>query len=142
MLDDFGLKPALEWLVRDVSRRANIPIDLTVDGDIDTLEDRYRTCIYRAVQEALTNCLRHSRATHIRISIVGRPTGLEVRVIDNGVGIDVARRRGLGLRGIEERVKELHGTMTVRSAPGAGTTLALSLPVVPAAEDHLARAAG
>ncbi len=142
MLDDLGLKPALEWLVRDVSRRANIPIDLTVDGDIDTLEDRYRTCIYRAVQEALTNCLRHSRATHIRISIVGRPTGLEVRVIDNGVGIDVARRRGLGLRGIEERVKELHGTMTVRSAPGAGTTLALSLPVVPAVEDHLARAAG
>lgn len=144
MLDDFGLQPALEWLVRDVSRRSQLAIDLHVHGEIDGLEDQYRTCVYRVVQEALTNCVRHSRASRVQVTIKGTPDALDVSIVDDGVGFDRARHRGgLGLRGMVERVKELHGTVTVLTAPNAGTTVRLSLPLrATAVEDRLARAAG
>ena len=144
MLDDFGLQPALEWLVRDVSRRSTLDIDLRVNGHIDALEDQCRTCVYRVVQEALTNCVRHSEASRVQITISGTSDTLEVSIVDDGNGFDQLRHRdGLGLRGIVERVKELHGTVTVLSAPDAGTTVCLSLPIrTTQLEDHLARAAG
>src|SRR5690349_14313808 len=69
MLDDFGLQPALEWHVRDFRRRFNIPVDLTVGGEIDTLPDPYRTAIYRIVQEALTNCARHAQAHRVEVVV-------------------------------------------------------------------------
>ena len=145
MLDDFGLQPALEWLVRDVSRRSLIAIDLDVDGNIDELDEQVRTCVYRAVQEALTNCVRHAGAQKVEISIAGTPKALTVSIVDDGKGFNPSARQhgGLGLRGIEERVKELHGKLTVHSAPDAGTTVKLSLPIRQTIkEDRLARAAG
>ena len=79
-----------------------------------SLPDRYRTCIYRSIQEALTNCVRHARPHTINVNVTGHGDYLDVAVHDDGVGFDAARRRnGLGLRGIEERVKELDGTMTI-----------------------------
>jgi signal transduction histidine kinase len=144
MLDDFGLQPALEWHVRDLTRRYGIDVELNVNGDLDVLPDQYRTCVYRAIQEALTNCVRHARARSIRVGVTGHSDRLDVTVSDDGIGFDPARRRdGLGLRGIEERVKELHGSMSIRAAAGAGTTLAIHLPL-PASmrETPLARAAG
>lgn len=141
MLDDFGLRPALEWHVRDFTRRYGVPVQLHVDGEFDTLPDHYRTCVYRVVQEALTNCIRHARAGRIEVSVSGRADSLDLTVTDDGVGFDVVRRRnGLGLRGIEERVRELEGMVTIRSSKGAGTTLMVRLPL--RAEVALARAAG
>jgi len=145
MLDDFGLQPALEWLVRDVSRRSLITIDLDVDGNVDELDEQVRTCVYRSVQEALTNCVRHAGAQKVEISIAGTPKALTVSIVDDGKGFNPSARQhgGLGLRGIEERVKELHGKLTVHSAPDAGTTVKLSLPIRQTImEDRLARAAG
>jgi signal transduction histidine kinase len=144
MLDDFGLQPALEWHVRDLTRRYGLDIELTVDGDLDVLPDRYRTCVYRAIQEALTNCVRHARAHSVRVAVSGDADRLDVSVTDDGIGFDPSRRRdGLGLRGIEERVKELHGTMSIRDAAGAGTRLEIHLPLpVSVREAPLARAAG
>lgn len=140
MLDDFGLQPALEWHVRDLSRRCGVLIGLTMEGDFDALSDRQRTCVYRVVQEALTNCVRHSRARRIDVSIVGGAKGLQMSVRDDGVGIDPSRRRlGLGLRGIEERVRELGGVVNIKSSPGAGTTLTASLPTS-ALDSEIARA--
>jgi signal transduction histidine kinase len=144
MLDDFGLQPALEWHVRDFISRYGVNVDLKVDGNFDLLPDRYRTCVYRAVQEALTNCVRHARAQSITVTVSGGSGRLDVSVTDDGVGFDTAQRRdGLGLRGIEERVKELHGATTIGSVAGKGTTLAIHLPL-PAQETEvpLARAAG
>ena len=69
MLDDFGLQPALEWLARDFTRRSNVPVELHVFGALDALGEQHRTCIYRVVQEALTNCVRHARATAIRVHV-------------------------------------------------------------------------
>jgi signal transduction histidine kinase len=146
MLDDFGLQPALEWHVRDVARRYGVDVELRAHGDFDLLPDRHRTCVYRAIQEALTNCVRHAKAKAITVSLTGNSAGLDVSVTDDGIGFDAGRRRdGLGLRGIEERVKELDGTMTITGAAGRGTTLTIHLPVpavVPAGELTLARVAG
>ena len=141
MLDDFGLQPALEWLARDFTRRSHVPVALRVSGGLDALGDQQRTCIYRVVQEALTNCVRHARATEIRVTVDTDVDGISVSVSDNGVGLDPQRRAaGFGLRGIEERVRELGGTISMASGAGQGATLAIRLPL--AMERSLARAAG
>ncbi len=144
MLDDLGLQPALEWHVRDLTRRYGVDVELTACGDFDALPDRYRTCVYRAIQEALTNCIRHAEARSIKVTVTGHDDRLDVSVTDDGIGLDPARRRdGLGLRGIEERVKELHGIMTIGGTAGEGTTLTISLPLsARLTEVPLARAAG
>ena len=141
MLDDFGLQPALEWLTRDFTRRSNVPVELQVTGSLETLSDQHRTCIYRVVQEALTNCVRHARATAIGVVVRAREETIDVSVSDDGIGLDPSRRAaGFGLRGIEERVRELGGTITLLSAAGQGATLSIKLPIVK--EQPLARAAG
>jgi signal transduction histidine kinase len=142
--DHLGLQPALEWHVRDVIEQYNVGVELTVSGDLDVLPDRYRTCAYLAIQEALTNCVRHAHAECIQVLVTGRENRLGVSVSDDGIGFEPERRDdGLGLRGIEERVKELNGAMTVSSIPGAGTTLSIHLPLpVAERESRLARAAG
>ncbi len=144
MLDDFGLQPALEWLVRDFGRRVGVPVELTVNGDFDLLPEQHRTCVYRSVQEALTNCVRHARAAHIAVSVSRQADSLAVSIADDGVGFNPAQRAGgLGLRGIEERVRDLHGVLSIRSAAGAGTTLTLKVPLLAdAPEVAHARAAG
>ena len=141
MLDDFGLQPALEWLTRDFTRRSNVPVELQITGALDALSDQHRTCIYRVVQEALTNCVRHARATAIAVTIRAREDTIDVSVSDDGIGLNPSRRAaGFGLRGIEERVRELGGNITLLSAAGQGATLSIKLPV--AKEQPLARAAG
>jgi len=144
MLDDFGLRAALEWLVRDVTRRSGVDVDLKIDGHLDTLPEQIQTCVYRSIQEALTNCVRHAQARTIVVSVSGPERGLDVSVVDDGVGFDWRQRRdGLGLRGIEERVKELDGVVAITSRPGRGTQLTMHLPVqAPNTEVQLARAAG
>ena len=130
MLDDFGLQPALEWHVRDFNRRYGLNVDLTVDGDIDGLPDHYRTCVYRVVQEALTNCVKHASARSIHVRLKRVDGSLAVAVMDDGVGLKQDERRsGLGLRGIEERVRDLGGTFSIDSTPGAGTSLFVKLPL-------------
>lgn len=130
MLDDFGLQPALEWLTRDFTRRSNVPVELVVSGPLDALSDQHRTCIYRVVQEALTNCVRHARASAITVSVYAQPDSIAVTVSDDGVGLASTRpATGFGLRGIEERVRELGGGITLESAPGRGAALAITLPI-------------
>jgi signal transduction histidine kinase len=130
MLDDFGLQPALEWHVRDVARRSGVPVMLRMEGDFERLTEPHRTCVYRVVQEALTNCVKHARATRIDVTVSDTDRELIVTITDDGVGIDPAKRAGgLGLRGIEERVRELGGTTRLRSDPGRGTSVTIRLPL-------------
>jgi len=146
MLDDFGLQAAIEWHARDFMRRYAVDVELSVEGDVDALPEKYRTCVYRVIQEAMTNCARHANASFIRVEMKAEGRILHVRVADNGVGVDPTRRRtGFGLRGIEERVKELGGTIAVtRQTPKGGTLLAVHIPLPGAhgEEDALARLAG
>ena len=145
MLDDFGLQPALEWHARDFTRRYGLPVHLNVAGVLGDLPDDYKTCIYRVVQEALTNCVRHAAASCIRVTVTGHPDGLDVTVVDDGIGFDVERRKpGLGLRGIQERVRDLGGQVEIRSVKGAGTSLLIRLPAHDARHEEVtfARIAG
>ena len=130
MLDDFGLAPALEWQGREFSRHTGVPAVVTVDGTLDDLPDAHRTCIYRVVQEALTNCAKHACAKNVSVSVHGRENQLEAVIQDDGVGFNSASRTGgLGLLGIEERVQELDGRLRILSRPGKGTTLRVQIPI-------------
>jgi signal transduction histidine kinase len=145
MLDDLGLEPALAWQTRDFARRYNVPVNLNVEGDLERLPDPHRTCVFRVVQEALTNCAKHSAATHIDISVVGNGDQLDVSVSDNGIGLSqTAGHTGLGLTGIKERVKEMHGSTLIQTRTGGGTVLRITLPIPPSPdteEPHVARRA-
>jgi signal transduction histidine kinase len=143
MLDDLGLQAALEWHVRDFMSRYPLKVDLKMAGEFDRLPDSHRTCVYRVAQEALTNCVRHADAHHVTIDINTTDGGLVLSVRDDGVGLDPSYRgRGLGLIGIEERVKELGGTVAISRAGASGTVVAVTLPVPsPMPEALLARAA-
>ena len=112
MLDELGLGSALRWQGREFSRRSGVPVMVQIDGDLDGLPETHRTCIYRIVQEALTNCAKHAQANNIRISLYGRPDWIRLSIQDDGIGFDPgeATARGLGLIGIQERVRELEGT--------------------------------
>jgi signal transduction histidine kinase len=130
MLDDVGLEAALEWHVRDFMARYAVAVDLKMVGDFTQLPEKHRTCVYRVVQEALTNCARHAEAKHIEIDVAAVGAELRLTVIDDGIGLSAApRRKGLGLRGIDERVKELNGGMTISRRGGGGTALVVSLPL-------------
>jgi two-component system sensor histidine kinase UhpB len=117
-----------------------------VTGDLSRLPEAHATCVYRVVQEALTNCARHSSATQVRISVDGLQEQLSVAIVDNGVGIPPhGRKNGLGLRGIEERVRDLGGTADIHSTAGVGTSLTIRIPLPheqPIEEVDLARIAG
>jgi signal transduction histidine kinase len=144
MLDDFGLEAALAWHARDFMRRYAIDVELTVKGDADALPDKYRTCVYRVIQEAMTNCARHARASRIGVVCSTDDQHLHVSIADDGVGFEQADpRRGFGLRGIEERVKELHGTVTINRRAGGGTMISAQIPLPAVREEAaLARLAG
>jgi signal transduction histidine kinase len=132
MLDDMGLQPTLEWQARDFTRRYNVPVELEVSGNLDGLTDQQRTCVYRVIQEALTNCSRHSRAAHVWIAVHAAAHELEVSVTDDGIGMAPDRRQaGLGLRGIQERVRELGGDAQITNALKHGTVLTVRLPLEP-----------
>jgi signal transduction histidine kinase len=131
MLDDLGLEPALQWQGREFSRHTGVPASVQVAGNLEELTDAQRTCIYRVVQEALTNCARHAHANSVLVSL--QPQGDQVVVVvqDDGTGFDVASRAqgGLGLLGMQERVAELDGHLNIASAPDKGTTIRVELPI-------------
>ena len=129
MLDDLGLIPALEWQAREVSRRTGIKVEVHADNVPDSLPDDVRTCIYRVVQEALHNVSRHSGAKAVVITVRNVDGSLSLSVADDGRGFDPERTRGMGMLGIEERIRQLGGQFEVQSAPGKGTTLRSTLPI-------------
>ncbi|MBI4464794.1 MAG: hypothetical protein HY647_08840 [Acidobacteria bacterium] len=133
MLDDLGLVPALEWYVRNFSRRSGIPVHLNTDRLLGRLPEEWETCIYRTVQEALTNTMRHSEATEVLIELQRADGSVVLIVEDNGQGFEFASpAAGLGLMGMSERARELGGTLSVESKQQAGTRIRIQLPLPPA----------
>ena len=129
MLDDLGLMPALEWQAREVSRRSGVKIAVTAEDVSDSLPDEMRTGIYRLVQEALENVFRHSGAKTAVVTVRQGEGSLFLSVEDDGSGFDPTKTRGLGMLGMEERVRQLGGQFEVQSAPGKGTLLKVTLPI-------------
>ena len=131
MLDDLGLTPALAWLIKEVSRSSNIEIEAKIDPLIDSLPDTHRTCIYRVVQEALTNISRHSHARTANVSLDMADGWVRGSITDDGQGFATGQqtRDGLGLIGMEERARELGGDVSVVSSLGRGTRVEIRVPV-------------
>ncbi len=135
LLDDLGLRPALQWLTEDFRRRTGITCDLNEQGPADALPEDVRTCVYRVVQEALHNCEKHAAALWVRVSIAQAAGLVTVTVEDDGCGFDPSatrtgpRQSGLGILGMRERAAALGGEVEVNSTPGKGTRLTLRLPV-------------
>ena len=127
MLDDLGLVPALEWQARETSRGSGMRVSVLAETVPENLPDEYKTSIYRIVQEALHNSVRHARADNVRIQLQYTPDLLTLSIQDDGCGFPT-KNRGLGLLGIEERVRRLGGTLSIDSEEGSGTLLSINLP--------------
>jgi len=139
MLDDFGLAPALQWQARETARRTGMKVHLTAAEVADDLPEEHKTCIYRIVQEALNNAARHAQARNVQVTVRDEPDRIHVTIQDDGGGFDPQRVRGLGLLGMQERVRHLGGRFVVDSSPGRGAVLTVELPrAVFAEEERLA----
>lgn len=135
ILDDLGLAAALRWYAKTLLEPRGIAWTLTVTGLRDRLPGGLETVVFRVVQEALTNVLRHAQATRVAIGVTLAGRELQVRIEDNGRGFDPRRPRaadrdgGYGLLGMRERVELVGGRWHVQSNPGAGTVVTACLPV-------------
>ena len=132
MLDDLGLVPALEWLVQNMSQRSGIPCDFTIDDPSLVLPPAHSTAVFRIVQEAMTNIVRHAGAAHAEVIVRQRDGTVHVTIRDDGVGFvtgDPRKPASFGLLGMRERATLLHGTAAIRSEPGAGTAIEIELPL-------------
>jgi signal transduction histidine kinase len=130
---DHGLVPALDWLADDFAKRWSIPCKLKVGAGETALDDLQSTAIFRVVQESLTNVARHAQASEVIVSLHESEHVLHLSVKDDGRGFDARDSdcgTGFGLFGMRERLLALGGTLRIESAPGAGTCVAIELPLV------------
>jgi signal transduction histidine kinase len=129
MLDDLGLVAAIEWQAREISRRSNVEVEVEAGEISPGIQEDIKVCIYRLSQEALNNVARHSGARHAWVSLQSDERRIDLRIRDDGKGFDPERSRGLGLLGMKERLRLLHGLLVIRSAPGEGTEITAELPL-------------
>jgi signal transduction histidine kinase len=128
-LDDFGLEPALERLTELVAGRSGLSVQLHMRASIK-LPPEYETALYRIIQEALTNIVKHAEAHSVSIMILDAQGSVRTVIEDDGTGFDptTVREGALGLVGMRERVSLLDGRFDIESRRGAGTTLIIELP--------------
>jgi len=135
MLDDFGLPETLKWYLRKFSDRTGVRTELIAERLTERLPIDIEVCVYRAIQEAVTNVSRHARATACHVFVQRLASSIVVTVEDDGVGLqpveggNAARRDGLGLVGIRERVSDLGGSFRIEGRSGKGTRLTIELPL-------------
>ena len=137
LLDDFGLVVAVRWYLDRQAKNSGVAVEFASHSlhDDDRFPAALETACFRIVQEGVTNIIRHARAT--RLSVRLEMTGSELLLVigDNGSGFDVKEMRSasdaptLGLRGMEERAQAVGGTLTIDSAPSAGTQICATFPV-------------
>lgn len=136
VLDDLGLVPAVRWHCETALGDSGVAATIDEDLGAARLPSHVEVSLFRIVQEAVSNIARHADATHVQIRLT-RSTGLvRLVVADDGKGFDVDQALGaagrvssIGLLGMQERVALLNGSMKIRSAEGAGTTLLVDVPL-------------
>jgi len=153
VLDDLGLAAALSWLARTLEQRTGLMVELALEalerGD-ERLDPDLETLVFRLVQEALTNVLKHSGVERAEVALRRTGESLELRVSDAGRGFDPAAvlaggamgASGSGLRGMRDRVELFGGRLEIAATPGGGTRLTAAMPLrdpamaAPAAEER------
>jgi signal transduction histidine kinase len=136
ILDDLGLVAAVRWYLDRQAQRAGFVVQLITEPLPDALAPELDTACFRVIQEAVTNIVRHARATQVRVTLTRVDDELHLQVHDNGVGFDVAAARtraargaSLGLLGMRERVMLLGGRLEVLSGPSRGTEVQARFPL-------------
>jgi PAS domain S-box-containing protein len=135
LLDENGLSSALSWYIAGLKERSSLDIELDVLDDVGRLSTEMELALFRIVQECLTNIHRHSGSKRATVRISRSSNDIRLDVIDNGTGISAdklaaiqAQRSGVGLTGIHERVRQLHGVTNIQSNT-SGTLISVILPI-------------
>jgi len=144
LLDDFGLATAIEWQAEAFEERTGVATEFVADAGDDSVSAAVQIAVFRILQEALDNVARHARADRVRVALRREHGELRLEVSDDGVGFDLKRPQpetALGLTGMRERAIGLGGSFRIETHPGAGTNVALILPLAGARESFSAGAA-
>lgn len=133
ILDDLGLVKAVRRLVEDFSSRTGIRSDYVHNDPVEALPDEITICIYRVVQESLSNVARHAQASHVEVEVIFEEEAVVLSIRDNGVGFDIEQPNKpgghLGLLNMKERARLAKGAFDVESTPGHGTHIRVDLPM-------------
>jgi len=130
ILDDLGLVPAIRSYCTDFSKRQGIAVSFDHRGVSGEIPRETAMCVYRVIQEALTNVARHSNAKTADVALIETDTSMRLNIHDAGVGFDPKLcKRGIGLVSIEERVRLMGGNVSVKSQPGDGTQIQAEIPM-------------
>jgi len=147
LLDEMGLAPALEGHLNAAAHRSAVPIRISIDPDLPPLGIEREIMVFRIVQEAVTNALRHAGASSLEVALASTHGGIAIDIRDDGRGFDAGSvpvdGSGFGLFGMRERVHELGGSFLLESAAGQGTHVSALIPVEPTdrqGERHARRA--
>jgi signal transduction histidine kinase len=133
MLDDLGLVPAAEWLVKNFRERYGVACDLVVEPADLQMDDPQATAVFRIMQEALANVARHAGASQVDISLRHDGGEITLQVRDDGRGFDPASARkpnSFGIVGLRERAHLVDGVIAIETAPGRGTVIDVRIPIV------------
>jgi signal transduction histidine kinase len=135
VLDDLGLVKAVRRLVDGFTARTGIKSTYVYKDPVTALPTEVAICLYRVVQESLSNIARHSQASHVEVELICEDDVVSLSVRDNGVGFDAGQlaqtRVHLGLLSMKERVRLAKGTLDVESAPMHGTQVLVDIPLAP-----------
>jgi two-component system, NarL family, sensor histidine kinase DevS len=131
-LDDFGLVPALERLAETFAGQTGVDVDFQAAVGVERLPPEIETALYRIVQEALTNVVKHAGATHVSIVLSRKNAAVTAVIEDDGRGFESSASdgAGLGLVGIRERLRLLDGRLAIESTQGSGTTIVAEVPLL------------
>ena len=132
-LDDLGLSSALRWYAGNIQERTKLDVQVEIQGNEPTISSPVKTALFRIIQEALTNVIKHAHAGKVRIILTFSPMEIHARVFDDGHGfnlemVESAGRISWGLKGMEERASLLGGKLIVHSKPDEGTTVEVTIP--------------
>jgi len=129
VLDDVDFREALTWQTEEFFKHSGIQMELNLQGAEHVQGDTLATALFRIVQEALTNVVRHAQATQVKLSLHKTDSGLQLGIEDNGCGFDThANAGGVGLVSMRERCGAIGAHFSVHSAPGQGTRIAIDVP--------------
>ncbi len=136
MLDDLGLIPTLRWYIENYGIRWKIKTSYEATGFNEKLNPELETALYRIIQEALNNIVKHAQSDYIHVNLNRSDSVITVTITDNGIGFDPQevfnmdkQQRGFGIMGMQERVSFFSGRIDIRSRPGAGTQIAIEIPL-------------
>lgn len=131
ILDALGLGPAIAWQVSELQDRTGLSVSLSMPEALPELQEEMHIQVFRILQEALTNIMRHANAKNIEVIVQSSPNNLHLQVKDDGCGFDFRAHEvsSLGLLGMRERARQVNATLKIQSEPGAGTQVSLVIPI-------------